>query len=169
MTPANWPALIDITMIFTGSTTTAFAVRRLLANHPEVNTSIVNFHFDGRGQRPTARCPPGGCARLRLTPARKGSGSNASPGCDTHGPYLGGDVTLVDVYANRRAQESLATIPEEQRTLLEQAVRLCGEEVENQLQKLTASYAVKRLFEEHPRVSSPGQHSEFNTSIVKFP
>jgi hypothetical protein len=70
-TPENWPALIDITMIFTGlnNNQAAKAVRRLLEEHPEFKSSRLKFKFEGRGdvrQVPLFFSTPGFCTQSRF-------------------------------------------------------------------------------------------------------
>ena len=132
-TPDNWPALIDITMIFTGlkRDQAGFAVRRLLEEHPELRSSISNFKFPGPGQRPTSVTSLTVALDFAFLLPGKAAAQMRRQAAALVVRYLGGDVTLVEeVYTNRRAQESLATIPAEQRTPLEQVVRMCGEAVE---------------------------------------
>ena len=146
-TPDNRPALIDITMIFTGlkRDQAGLVVRRLLEEHPEVRSSISNFKFPGPGQRPTSVAPMSVALEYAFLLPGKAAAQMRRQAAKLVVRYLGGDVTLVDeVYTNRRAQESLASIPAEQRTPQEHAARFCGEAVENQVQSLAAS--AERLF-----------------------
>ena len=132
-TPNKWPALVDITMIFTGLNVNhaGFAVRRLLTQYPELHSSIVQFKFPGRGQRPLSVVPLAVALDFAFLLPGKAAADMRRKAAALMVRYLGGDVTLVDeVYTNRRAQESLAAIPAEQRTPLEQVVRMCGEAVE---------------------------------------
>ena len=141
-TPANWPALIDITMIFTGlnNNQAGKVVRRLLEEHPEFQSSRLKFKFEGRGRQTIDVVPLPVALDFAFLLPGKVAAQMRRQAATLVVRYLGGDVTLVDeVYINRRAQESLAAIPAEQRTPLEQAVRLCGEAVENQAQPLPAS------------------------------
>ena len=146
-TPDNWPALIDLTMIFTGlnNKNAAQAVRRLLKEHPEFASFRSKFKFQGRGRQTIDVVPLPVALDFAFLLPGKAAAQMRRQAATLVVRYLGGDVTLVDeVYTNRRAQESLAAIPAEQRTPQEQAARLCGEAVENQLQPLTAS--VEPLF-----------------------
>jgi hypothetical protein len=132
-TPANWPALIDITMIFTGlkNNHAAFAVRRLLAQHPEFNSSVVKFKFKGRGRQTIDVVPLLVALDFAFLLPGKAAAQMRRQAAALVVRYLGGDATLVDeVYTHRRAQESIAAIPEEERTPLEQVARVCGEAVE---------------------------------------
>jgi len=133
--------LIDVAMIFTGlnNNQAGKAVRRLLDDHPEVQSTRLNFKFAGRGQKPICVAPLAVALDFAFLLPGKAAAQMQRQAAALMVRYLGGDATLVDeVYANRRAQEALATIPEEQRTPLEQAVRLCGEAIENQAQPLPA-------------------------------
>ena len=141
-TPQNWPALIDVTMIFTGlnNNQAAEAVRHLLAQYPEVKESIVNFKFPGRGQRAISVAPLAAALNFAFLLPGKAAAQMRRQAATLVVRYLGGDVTLVDeVYANRRAQESLAPVPAEHRTPLDQAARMCGEAVEAQAQEELAT------------------------------
>ena len=132
-TPNNWPALIDITMIFTGldNNHAGEAVRHLLAQHPEFHESIVKFKFPGRGRQTIDVAPVVVALDFAFLLPGKAAAQMRRQAATLVVRYLGGDVTLVDeVYTNRRTQESLAAIPAEQRTPLEQVARMCGEAVE---------------------------------------
>ena len=140
-TPDNRPALIDITMIFTGlkNKNAAQVVRRLLKEHPEFESSILKFKFEGRGRQTIDVVPLPVALDFAFLLPGKVAAQMRRQAATLVVRYLGGDVTLVDeVYINRRAQESLAAIPAEQRTPLEQVARMCGEAVENQAQSLPA-------------------------------
>ena len=140
-TPAGWPALIDVTMIFTGLNNdhAGFAVRRILQEHPEVRSSIANFKFPGRGQKNIQVAPLAVALEIAFLLPGKAAAQMRRQAAALMVRYLGGDATLVDeVCANRRVQVSLAALPEEKRTPLEQTARLCGEAVENQVQPLPA-------------------------------
>ena len=132
-TPANWPALIDITMIFTGlnNNQAGKVVRRLLEEHPEFQSSRLKFKFEGRGRQTIDVVPLTVALDFAFLLPGKAAAQMRRQAAALVVRYLGGDVTLVDeVYTNRRAQESLASIPAEQRTPLEQVARMCGEAVE---------------------------------------
>jgi len=132
-TPANWLALVDITMIFTGLDINhaGEAVRHLLAQYPELHESIVKFKFPGRGQRPISVAPLAVALQYAFLLPGKAAAQTRRQAATLVVRYLGGDVTLVDeVYSNRRAQESLAAVPAEQMTPLQQVARMCGEAVE---------------------------------------
>ena len=140
-TPNNWPALIDITMIFTGlnNNQAGKVVRRLLEEHPEFQSSRLKFKFEGRGRQTIDVVPLTVALDFAFLLPGKAAAQMRRQAAALVVRYLGGDVTLVDeVYTNRHAQESLAAIPAEQRTPLEQAVRSCGEAVETQAQPASA-------------------------------
>jgi hypothetical protein len=129
-------------MIFTGlnNNQAGKVVRRLLKEHPEVQSTRLNLKFPGPGQRPVAVVPLAVALDFAFLLPGKAAAQMRRKAAALVVRYLGGDITLVDeVYANRHAQESIAAIPEEQRTPLEQAVRLCGEAVETQAQPMPAS------------------------------
>ena len=132
-TPDNRPALIDITMIFTGlkNNQAGLAVRHLLAQYPEFQSSILKFKFPGRGRQTIDVAPVVVALDFAFLLPGKAAAQMRRQAATLVVRYLGGDVTLVDeVYTNRRTQESLAAIPAEQRTPLEQVARMCGEAVE---------------------------------------
>jgi hypothetical protein len=146
-TPANWPALIDITMIFTGlkNNQAGEAVRLLLAQHPEFQEFILKFKFPGRGRQTIDVAPVVVALDFAFLLPGKAAAQMRRQAAKLVVRYLGGDITLVDeVYTNRRVQESLAAVPAEERTPQECAARMCGEAVENQVQPLAAS--AERLF-----------------------
>jgi len=134
-TPAGEVALIDVAMIFTGlaSDQAGLAVRRLLEGQAEIRSLISNFHFPGRGQRSIHVAPLAVALDFAFLLPGKAAAQMRRQAAALMVRYLGGDASLVEeVYANRRAQASLAAIPAEQRTPQQQAARLCGEAVEDQ-------------------------------------
>jgi len=141
-TPTGEVALIDVAMIFTGldNNHAGFAVRRLLAEQADLHLSVVNFRFPGRGQRSIHVAPLAVALTFAFLLPGKAAAQMRCQAATLMVRYLGGDAALVEeVYANRRAQEALAAMPAEQRTPVEQAVRMCGEAVEAQARKELAT------------------------------
>jgi hypothetical protein len=120
-------------MIFTGlkNKNAAQVVRRLLREHPEFASFRSKFKFEGRGRQTIDVVPLLVALDFAFLLPGKAAAQMRRQAATLVVRYLGGDVTLVDeVYTNCRAQESLAAVPEEQRTPLEQVVRMCGEAIE---------------------------------------
>jgi hypothetical protein len=97
-TPDNRPALIDITMIFTGlgNNLAARQVRRTLAEFPEVTPDRSNFRFPGRGHRPIDVAPLASAIDFAFLLPGKAAAQMRRQAATLVVRYLGGDVTLVD-------------------------------------------------------------------------
>jgi len=94
---------------------------------------IAKFKFPGRGRQTIDVAPLATALEFAFLLPGKAAANIRRQAATLMVRYLGGDTTLVEeVYSNRRSQESLSTIPEDQRTVQEQATRLCGEAVEVQ-------------------------------------
>jgi hypothetical protein len=135
-TPDGKIALIDITMIFTDliNDQAGLAVRRLLEAHPDVRSTISNFKFPGRGQKAIDVAPLATAIEFAFLLPSKKAAAVRRQAAQLLVRFVGGDLSLVDdVMRSKRVQDQLSSIPEEQRTPLEQAARLCGEAVEAQL------------------------------------
>jgi hypothetical protein len=136
-TPSGELALIDVAIIFTGlnNNHAGFAVRRLLQEYPEFHSSIVKFKFSGRGRQTIDVAPLATAIEFAFLLPGRAAANIRRQAAMLMVRYLGGDTTLVEeVYSNRRSQESLSAIPKDQRTVQEQAARLCGEAIEARTQ-----------------------------------
>jgi hypothetical protein len=132
-TPSGELALIDVAMIFTGMNNNhaAEAVRNTLQSFQEFNDKIVKFKFPGRGRQTIDVAPLATAIEFAFLLPGRAAANIRRQAATLVVRYLGGDTTLVEeVYSNRRSQESLSAIPEDQRTVEEQAARLFGEAVE---------------------------------------
>ena len=68
ITPNKELALIDVAILFTGldNNKAGLAVRRLLAQFPDVQSNRLNFKFPGRGQKEVEVAPPGAVSRFSI-------------------------------------------------------------------------------------------------------
>jgi hypothetical protein len=140
ITPNKELALIDVAILFTGldNNHAGLAVRRLLAQFPDVHSNRVNFKFPGRGQKEVEVAPLAEAIEFAFLLPGRAASRVRKEAAKLLVRYLGGDLSLVDeVCQINRVQAALAQIPEEERTAEQQAARLFGESVENTTMKLT--------------------------------
>jgi len=134
MTPEGHLALIDVAMTFTGldNNQAGLAVRRLLNQYPEFQSTRLKFKFPGRGRQTVDVAPLATALEFAFLLPGRHAAKVRRQAAILLVRFLGADMSLIDeIFRNRRVQQALAEVPLNEQTPAEQAVRLCGVAVES--------------------------------------